>query len=136
MNAKDRFTKIDTSITAYFLAKDSSIHLLRTLPKSNKREYVKLLVKGKINLYANSLNYSTKDYEAALYAGKDPGELVQIKHAYSNPDKYEKKAFTDLISDDPDLVEKIKTLSYDFNSIVNYLKMYDSNYLNNSKLNK
>jgi len=136
VNANSRFTKIDTSVSEDFIAKDASTHLLRTLPKNNRREYVKLLVKGRINLYAYSLDYSTKDYNASLYVDKDSGDLVQIKHAFSSPDKDEKKAFTNLISDDPDLVEKARNNSYDFTSILNFIKIYDSHYSNKGKSNE
>jgi len=129
----DKFTKIDTSITEYFLAENSSTYLLKNLPKNSRRQYVKLLVKGRINLYSYSTNNSTADSEASLYAAKEPGDMVKIKHAFSSPDKYEKKALTDLISDDPNLVKKNESLPYDYRSIVDYIKMYDSEYLNNSK---
>ena len=49
-NPKDRFSKIDTTISAYFLANDFSTYLLKTLPEHKRPEFVKLLVKGRINL--------------------------------------------------------------------------------------
>jgi hypothetical protein len=136
VNADSRFTKIDTAITEYFLAGNSSTYLLKTLPKNKHREFVKLLVKGMVNLYSYSLNNSDADSEAALYASKGGGELVQIKHTFSHPDKNEKKSFTDLISDDPNLIEKLKNLSFDFTSLVNYINIYNSDYLNNGKTTK
>lgn len=133
-NADSRFTRIDTTITEYYLANNSSTYLLKTLPKNKHREYVKLLVKGKINLYSYSINNTADDSDASLYASKGPGNLAQIKHSFtSHFEKDEKKAFTDLISDDPNLSGKIEKLTYDFTAIINYVKMYNSDYLSNNK---
>jgi hypothetical protein len=130
---KDKFIKIDTAITAYFLYKDSSTFLLKTLPNDKHPQFVKYLVKGKINLYAYSLNNAAADGEASLYACKENGNLVLIKDEFHRPGKSEKKAFTDLISDDSTLAEKFANLPYNFMSVLNYVQMYDSDYLNNKK---
>jgi len=132
-NPEDRFAKIDTTITEYFLANNSTTYLLKTLPKDKRREYVKLLTKGRISLYSYSLNNTAGDSEASLYAGKEPGDLAQIKPAFSHPDKNDKKAFADLISDNPNLSEKFKAMPYDFTHILDYVKMYNSEYLTNNK---
>jgi hypothetical protein len=130
---KDRSIKIDTTITAYFLGKDSSTFLLKTLPNDKHPMYFKCLVKGGINLYAYSLNNSAADSEASLYACKEQGDLIQIKNEFRRPGKSEKKAFTDLISDNPNLVEKFINLPYNFTSVLNCVKMYNSDYSNNNK---
>jgi hypothetical protein len=132
-NSKEKFIKIDTAITGYFSAKDSSTFLLKTLPKKNHREFVKLLVKGRINLYSYSLNKTNEDRETALYAEKESDGLVQIKHAFSSPEKNEEKACLDMISDNPNLFEKLKNLAYNFTSVVNYIKLYNSEYSDKSK---
>jgi hypothetical protein len=133
IDSKNSFTKIDTTITEYFLAENSSTYLLKILPKNKRLEYVKCLVTGRINLYAFSLNNSTEDNDATLYASKESGDLIQIKHAFSHPEKDEKKAFTDLISDEPDICEKFKNLPNNFTSIFDCVKMYNSEYLTNNK---
>ncbi len=135
VNLKDRFTKIDTSIVEYYLAKDSSSYLLKTLPKEKRAKFVKCLVKGRISLYAYSEN-PAEDSEASLYVSKGPGELVQIKHAYSHPGKSEKEAFINLISDNSNINEEIKNLSFDFSSILNYVKMYDNKHLSDNQPTK
>ena len=133
---KDRFAKIDTTITEYFLANNSSIYVLKTLPKNKRPEVIKCLVEGRINLYAYSLNNASKDSEASLYANKGPGDLVQIKHSFKHADNDDKKAFADLISDDPGLSEKFKNLPYDFASVLDCVKMYNSAHSTNDKPTK
>ena len=128
---KEKFIKIDTSVTAYFLSKDSSTFLLKTLPNDKHPKFVKCLVKGKINLYTYSENNSAADNEATLYLSKEQGGLEQLKDEFHRPGKNEKKAFTDLISDNPTLVEKFVNLPYTFTSVLNCVKMYNSDYLNN-----
>ena len=133
VNTKDRFIKIDTSITEYFLAKDSSTYILKTLPKKNRREYVKCLAHGRVNLYAYSLNNTAADNEASLYASKDSDYLIQIKNAFSHSEKKEKKGFADLLSDNPALCEKFQNTQYSFTSVLIYVKMYNGDYLAKNK---
>jgi hypothetical protein len=132
-NPKDRFTKIDNAITGYFLVKDSSSYLLEILPKEKRPNFVKCLVKGRINLYTYS-EHPIKDNDASLYASNGTGELVQIKHSFTGHfDKDEKKALIDLFSDDPNLSGKIENLPHDFSAIVNFIKIYNVDYLNTNK---
>jgi hypothetical protein len=122
----DEFIRIDTSINEYYLSDNSSTYVLKTLPKNNRRQYVKLLIKGKLSLYCYSINNSAEDSDASLFIEKQRGELVQIKHAFSHPDKNEKKAFADMVADEPKVVEKVKDPSADFKSIFNYIVIYNN----------
>jgi hypothetical protein len=118
------------------LAKDSSTYLLKALPNDKHPQYVKCIVKGRINLYAFNLYNSGGNNEASLYAGKEHGNLVQLKHAFSHPDRYEKKAFTDLIFDDPALQNEVQEAikhHYNFDNISEYIKRYNNAYLKAGK---
>ena len=132
--ADNKFTRIDTTISEYFLASNSSTYLLKTLPKNRHPEYVKLIVKGYINLYSHSTYNVDNDKDASLYASKGKGDLVQIKRSFtSHFDKDEKKALIDLFSDDPNMSGNIETLPCDFTSILNLVKTYNGDYLKNNK---
>jgi hypothetical protein len=134
VNDDSKFTRIDTTITEYFLAYNSSNYLLKTLPNNKHREYVKLIERGAVNLYSYSFNNTDEDNDASLYASKGTGELVQIKHSFTGRfDKDEKKAIIDLFSDDPNLSAKIENLPHDFTAILTCVKMYNSDYLANIK---
>ena len=131
-----RFMKIDTAITGFFLASDSSSYVLKIIPIDKHPLYVKSLSMGKINLYAYKSDSYEKDSDASLFAVKDSGVMIQIRHIFGRSEKNDKKIFADLISDNPALAEKYKDSPYTVSSILSCIKTYNSENIANHKSSK
>lgn len=131
---KDKFTKIDTNIIQYFVAKDTANFVLKKIPKEKFSQFVRWLQRGSINLYERRVpagNYIIPYW----YASKGNNPLVLIKatgllHVDDIGTRDErKKAFIDLFSDTPTLFEKFKYAikgDYDFDIIQSCIQQYNN----------
>ena len=132
-NPKDDYHFVnDTAVVEFYVAKDSTHWVLRTIPNGDYLADVVLLERGKINLYRYILSYSTRETETFWYASKGNDNLIQIKHfslsitGFTHSQKTEKKAFLDLVSDKPTLMDKLTLNHFDIENIHNYIKMYNT----------
>jgi hypothetical protein len=125
--------RLDT-VQAFFVAGDTAIYVLKYLPVSNSRVYLRWLEKGKINLYeelAYANNYSEEN--KYWFISKGTESLVQIKTngTYGNigSRKDRVKAFLNAVSDCPNVTTELKYTdldkNYDFDVVRGFIKMYN-----------
>jgi hypothetical protein len=154
------------SIKAYYLSRDTSFYLSEYLPGTDYRIFVKLLQRGKINLYEFSLSVGAttamqvngsfimtgNGKESYWYANKDNDSLKLIKMLRGTPhiaaEKYigntsrkkRQQDLFDLFADNPTLLikfkEEIKNEDYGWDVIRNYIKMYNDEYAESHKAAK
>jgi hypothetical protein len=131
------------SIKAYYLARDSSFYLSEYLPGTDYRVFVKLLQRGKINLYEFSLSVGAATMRQAngsfittanqknsyWYVNKDNDPLRELKATTIFTDesrKERKKMFSEMIADDEPLKAQFEADSdFGLERLRYYIRQYN-----------
>ncbi len=135
-NENDKYTKIiPNNVIEYFFARDTSTYVYKKIPGNVTRytPYLKWLVKGRINLYDQQVaSGSNGETTSSWYASKGTDSLISIKMQgiiiLSGSHKDREKAFMDLISDFPSVLEGFKRKAYTFDNIMESVEIYDNEF--------
>ncbi len=139
VSEKDNYTDFDSTITEYFIAKDTGSYVFKKDPVHKYQGFVKWIERGRINLYTREVAYSSMNAGTGMvnggtttyyYASKGDGDLT-LMSPLVGPRKYREKVFFDLFSDDIILQEKFKNArksdhsgSFTYDCIEEYNKAY------------
>jgi hypothetical protein len=127
----DDFKDIDiTNIKEFQLTSDSSIYIAKLLPDNDKTEFVQWLERGRVNVYQHWLPpINGGQSDIIWYFSKDNGPLVPlITNRLSLPmsRKDRKKAFINLLSEQPDLVTWYEADDFfEFDNLRDYIHRYN-----------
>ena len=136
-----KFIKVTTKeIKEYYTAKDSSTHVAITLPDRNDPEYVKLLERGKINLY-EQLVVSYSQYGSNRnyywYISKDNSPLKQIKSntIFTDGSRKERREYlAGLMAEDQAVVDEFKNESdFSLKKLTYFIHKYNADQANSSR---
>lgn len=131
------------SVRELFFSDDSSVYMPKYLPNLRKHGFLQVIERGKINLYqflreqattstyvGISVWYASKNMDTLKIVNTSVFSLINIYHTGTR--KEHKKAFMELIADNPELLARFKTaiesadFSYDLTRY--YIKTYNDEF--------
>ncbi|MGZ3813925.1 MAG: hypothetical protein ACXVJN_19390 [Mucilaginibacter sp.] len=138
----DKYIRVKPAeIKEYYVAKDSSTYVPVTLPGSTDAEYLKLVERGRINLYEKiTQTYSqygngSTNYYWYVSKGNSPLKELKSNTMFNDGSRKDRKGiFMDMISDDaPLLAEFTSEDKFSFDKLQYYVQKYNDDQLNNAK---
>ena len=142
INENDKYVNIDSTLTEYFISKDTASYVFKRDPEHEYQGFVKWVKRGKVNLYAREMTYSTTNPGTGMmvnsgsylnyYASKGNDNLTLLSSpTVFGTGKYRRKPFLDLFSDDIILQERFKNTikeAYNDSTIVSCIEEYNKEY--------
>ncbi|MDO3626179.1 hypothetical protein [Mucilaginibacter sp. BT774] len=132
------------SVNGFYRSEDSSFFVPRRLPGADKLTFLRLLERGKINLYEKNAS-NANSISFFWYVSKNNDSLKFIKIGTTgiyigSSRKSREQVFMNLIADNPALLDKYKeerkSTNYNFELIEFYVKLYNDGFLENQKTSK